>query len=230
MTQESEKAQSSISIYWEAYGGWTALWSSIYLKIALFITFICFQAWLSNKWMDDAITALPSLLGFSLGGYAVWLSIGDERLKKILFANKDTTKPSAYMKVNAAFVHFIFLQIICLMYMYLLKFNSTGAIISFFEEGWIFKSEFYLAQDILVNFFNALGFFLFVYSILSMLAAVFAIFRIARWTNRLNSSSKPNTPDKANCAECMEEVHALAKKCKHCGTVFKPINDRDKPI
>ncbi len=230
MTQESEKTQSSISIYWEAYGGWKALRSSIYLKIALFITFICFQAWLSNKWMDDAITALPSLLGFSLGGYAVWLSIGDERLKKILFANKDNTKPSAYMKVNAAFVHFIFLQIICLMYMYLLKYNSTGAILTFFEKGWIFKNEFYLFKDIIINLFNALGFFLFVYSILSMLAAVFAIFRIARWTNRLNSSNNSNTPEKANCAECMEEVQALAKKCKHCGAIFKPINDRDKPV
>jgi len=228
MTDKTQ-IESSISIYWKAYGGWKALWSSVYLKIAVIITLLCSQAWLSDKWMDDAITALPSLLGFSLGGYAVWLSIGDERLKKILYKNKDITKPSVYMRVNAAFVHFIFLQIICLIYMYIFKFNSTTAVLQFFENDWIFTDGFYFAKDLIVNFFNALGFFLFIYSILSMLAAVFAIFRIARWTDRLNGTNQSKLQEKANCAECMEEVHALAKKCKHCGTIFKPINDKNNP-
>lgn len=62
-----------------------------------------------------------------------------------------------------------------------------------------------------------------------MLAAVFAIFRIARWTDRLNATSHNKIAEKANCSECMEEVHVLAKKCKHCGTIFKPINDKNKP-
>ena len=60
-----------------------------------------------------------------------------------------------------------------------------------------------------------------------MLAAVFAIFRIARWTDRLNSNNQ--TSDRAKCPDCMEDVHSQAKKCKHCGTIFKPVNDRDKP-
>lgn len=225
---EKTKIESSISIYWKAYGGWKALWSSIYLKIAIVITLICSHTWLNEKWMDDAITALPSLLGFSLGGYAVWLSIGDERLKKILYANKDISKPSAYMRVNAAFVHFIFLQVICILYVYFLKYNSANAILTYFEQNWIFINEFYFLQDLVINFSNGLGFFLFIYSILSMLAAVFAIFRIARWTDRLNRHNN-HTNDKANCSECMEEIQALAKKCKHCGAIFKPINDKNKP-
>ena len=224
-----KKTETSISIYWKAYGGWQALWSSIYLKLAILITFLCSQAWISSSWMEDAITALPSLLGFALGGYAVWLSIGDERLKKILYANKDASKPTAYMRVNAAFVHFIFLQIICLLYLYLLKFNSASMILKYFEEGWVFINGFYFAKDLVVNSLNAFGFFLFIYSILSMLAAVFAIFRIARWTDRLNATSHNKIAEKANCAECMEEVHVLAKKCKQCGTIFKPINDKNKP-
>ncbi|HFF5114045.1 TPA: hypothetical protein ACGDUJ_002695 [Acinetobacter baumannii] len=223
------KTESSISIYWKAYGGWKALWSSIYLKIAIVITLICSHTWLNEKWMEDAITALPSLLGFSLGGYAVWLSIGDERLKKILYANKDITKPSAYMRVNAAFVHFIFLQVICLLYMYFLKYNSSSAILHFFEKDWIFTNEFYLVRDLLVNFLNAFGFFLFIYSILSMLAAVFAIFRIARWTDRLNRNNHTQPTDRAKCPDCMEDVHHQAKKCKHCGAIFKPINDINNP-
>lgn len=225
---EKTKIESSISIYWKAYGGWKALWSSIYLKIAIIITLICSHTWLNEKWMDDAITALPSLLGFSLGGYAVWLSIGDERLKNILYANKDISKPSKFMRVNAAFVHFIFLQIICLLYVYLLKYNSANAIIRYFEQDWVFIDEFYFLQDLTISFSNGLGFFLFIYSILSMLAAVFAIFRIARWTDRLNLRNNQSS-DKANCSECMEEIKALAKKCKHCGAIFKPINDKNKP-
>lgn len=225
----NDKPKSSISIYWEAYGGWKALWASIYLRISIFITLICSHSLLSSKWMDDAITALPSLLGFSLGGYAVWLSIGDERLKRILFTNKDTTKPSAYMRVNAAFVHFIFLQIICLMYAYLLKYNDVGVILNFFENYWIFNNKFYFIKDFAVNLSNAFGFFLFIYSIFSMLAAVFAIFRIARWTNRLNGTNRTSSTETARCHECMEEVHTLAKRCKHCGTIFKPVNDKNKP-
>ncbi|WP_160117021.1 hypothetical protein [Acinetobacter chinensis] len=224
-----KKTETSISIYWNAYGGWKALWSSIYLKISIVITFLCSQAWHSDNWISDAITALPSLLGFSLGGYAVWLSIGDERLKKILYVNKDSSKPTAYMKVNAAFVHFIFLQIICLLYLYLLKFNSVPIILKYFESDWIFSNEFYFLKSILTDFFNALGFFLFVYAILSMLAAVFAIFRIARWTDRLNSKPSITDNGKANCGECLEEVNPLAKKCKYCGTIFKPANNKNNP-
>lgn len=223
------KTETSISIYWKSYGGWKALWSSIYLRLSIFITLLCGQAWSATNWMGEAITALPSLLGFSLGGYAVWLSIGDERLKKILFANKDLTKPSAYMRVNAAFVHFIFLQIICLLYLYILKFNSISTVFKFLEKDWNFFNISYFLIDIVVGIFNAFGFFLFIYAILSMLAAVFAIFRIARWTDRLNGNSQNKIIEKANCAECMEEVHALAKKCKHCGTIFKPINDKNNP-
>lgn len=224
-----KKTETSISIYWKAYGGWQALWSSIYLRLSIIITLLCSQAWLSDSWTNIAMTSFPSLLGFALGGYAVWLSIGDERLKKILYVNKDSNRPSVYMRVNAAFVHFIFLQIICLLYLYILKFNSAPIVIEYFEKDWIFFNSFYFVKDIIVNSLNAFGFFLFIYAILSMLAAVFAIFRIARWTDRLNGKAVNVECTKAQCAECMGEVNALAKKCKHCGTIFLSINNKENP-
>ncbi|ENW95995.1 hypothetical protein [Acinetobacter sp. NIPH 298] len=183
------KKESALKQYWTAYGGWRALLSSPYLWCAFLGTFFCYSFWTKEDFLILALSALPSLLGFSLGGYAVWLAIGDQRLKKMLSEHtqkQSADTPSDFMKVNATFVHFIILQIISLVYLIFLKANSFSEIILFFKQFYVFSDCLIQFIKFLSIMFYGLGFFLFTYSILSMLAATFAVFKIARWSDMLN--------------------------------------------
>ena len=94
------KSESALKQYWLAYGGWpalflklylhriiyTLLFSSKYLWFSVCTTLFCFDYWInhSSEYITLSLSILPSLLGFALGGYAVWLAIGDQKLKKLL--------------------------------------------------------------------------------------------------------------------------------------------------
>lgn len=185
------KSESALKQYWLAYGGWPALFSSKYLWFSVCITLFCFDYWLnhSSEYITLSLSILPSLLGFALGGYAVWLAIGDQKLKKLLSdlsEDQSDDEPSDFMSVNATFVHFIILQIIALIYILFLKTNSFSKVIIFIKEYYIFYDCLNLFLNFLSILASGIGFFLFIYSISSMLAATFAVFKIARWSDILN--------------------------------------------
>lgn len=181
----NNQTKHPIKIYWEAYGGWKAIFHSYYFGISIIITFLCINFWLNDSsWIEMPLSGLPSLLGFSLGGYAVWLSIGDEKLKKLLSQTNGHTNHSDFIVVNATFIHFIFLQIISYIYLFILKAKPLSHAVEFYE---LTCSHCLIIFSLLFNF---LGFLLFTYSIISMLAAVLAIFQIANWTDAINKSQK----------------------------------------
>lgn len=182
-----------LSMYWEAYGGWPALFTSKYFWCSIVLTPLCYTFWSddSESFVAMALSALPNLLGFALGGYAVWLALGDQKLKKLLSEydeNSDISidNPSDFMIVNATFVHFIILQIISLMYMIILKANSFAQIFVLFTNNVSMNECMMSFLKSLPTLAYGFGFFLFVYSILSMLAATFAVFKIAKWSDDLN--------------------------------------------
>lgn len=187
-----EKTSSPFSQYWEAYGGWRALFSSKYFWCSFIITPMCYSFWAlkPDDFINMALAALPNLLGFALGGYAVWLGIGDQRLKKLLSEfDEDRSfqeKQSDFMIVNATFVHFIVLQIISLSYLIILKANSFSQIMLYLNKHFDINSCFLSLINLIAILGYGFGFLLFIYSIFSMLAATFAVFRIAKWSDELN--------------------------------------------
>lgn len=185
------KSESALKQYWLAYGGWSALFSSKYFWFSICITLLCFDYWMnsSEKYITLGLSVLPSLLGFALGGYAVWLGIGDQRLKKLLSEpSEDQPKdhPSDFMSVNATFVHFIILQIVALVYILFLQANSINKIVLYIQEYYLFSECLQKILSTISIISNGVGFFLFIYSISTMLAATFAVFKIARWSDILN--------------------------------------------
>jgi hypothetical protein len=124
------------------------------------------------------LAILPNLLGFTLGGYSIWLALGNTSLNEILADKEESDEiPSEFMMVNASFVHFIFLQIICLFSLIFLKTTSIQSTLIFSFLGC--NSNFINSLLWFSSFFNWLTFFLFLYSILSMLGALFALLNIA---------------------------------------------------
>ncbi|PLX70586.1 MAG: hypothetical protein C0602_03500 [Denitrovibrio sp.] len=114
---------------------------------------------MSGQWHNLAITIIPNMLGFTLGGYAILLSFGGERFFKILCIRcADESTPTPFMIFNGAFVHFIIVQITTLL---------LSVLCSQYEKTWI-----------LVGF---IGTFLLYYTLTTALAAVFAIMNMADW-------------------------------------------------
>ncbi|RLL46404.1 hypothetical protein D9K79_08100 [Acinetobacter cumulans] len=227
----SKKPTNIFKMYWNAYGGFHAFWASYYFLIPLIITFFCSNHWLNNKvWINDPLTILPSLLGFTLAGYAMWLSVGNEKLKILLSSkfNKKNNDYSLFMQINASFIHFVIFQIVTLIFVYFLKYNDVANLIKIIEDYYILYNSTYAVLSFLGNLFYAIGFFLFIYSIFTMLATVLGIFRISFWIDSHNR--KLATEEQTiKCPDCYGNALIKAKKCMHCGCDFESINSDSNP-
>jgi hypothetical protein len=170
--------ETFIKQYWKPYGGWAALFCSPYMWIAFIVSLMNYLFSQNENWIETPLAILPNLLGFTLGGYSIWLALGNTSLNEIL-AEKEQGEdvPSEFMIVNASFVHFIFLQVLCLFLLIFIKTTVLKETLIFSIFGCyspVVSSVLWLA-----NFFNWFTFFLFLYSILSMLGALFALLNIA---------------------------------------------------
>lgn len=167
--------------YWDAYGGARALWRSLYVHAALLLLVAMTPTWLEptavaagqwSAWWDQAIAVLPTLLGFTLGGFAIFIGFGDEKFRQLLSAagSGESLPKNAYVQLCATFVHFIVVQILALIAALLCK-------------SWWFYTPLMDPVRHLMPWANALagalGYGLFLYALTSVLAATMHVFRIA---------------------------------------------------
>ncbi|MDY6482769.1 hypothetical protein SKM54_09990 [Acinetobacter faecalis] len=170
--------------YWKCYGGSNAVIKSSYFWIAVLITAISYNTWLSSGWYTLFLGTFPSLLGFSLSGYAIWLTLGDKKLKEILIKKK-VNHVSAFLVINASFIHFIILQVLAFIGLFTLHTNSIAHLVKIINlKSCNLLYNLYLFG---VTTFNLFIFFLCIYSILSMLAAIFGLFNIAKAMDKLQN-------------------------------------------
>ncbi len=147
--------------YWNVYGGFSALLCSPYFHFALLVSVVtcpvlkCAEI----KWYDLSLSILPNVLGFTVGAYAILLAFGETAFRSLLMdVRKSGEGPSAFMFVSAAFVHFIFLQVLGVIYAIICKIYSINFI--------------------LISF---IGVLIFIYSLSSIMAATMQIFRLTEW-------------------------------------------------
>jgi hypothetical protein len=172
----AKKVDSVFRIYWRSYGGSAALIRSPFLWAAVFITGLLYPKWSQPLWWNDVLSIMPNMLGFTLGGYAMWMAIGDDKFRTLISGERPSGTPSPYMTVNALFVHFILLQI-------------TAILLALVAQAYDFPlppdSVFRNALDgsfyTLVSIGSFLSYFVFIYAILSALAATLALLRVSRW-------------------------------------------------
>lgn len=168
--------------YWVAYGGLKSILGSPYMHASLFITLISSGIWLKYDWVDIPISVLPNIIGFSLGGYAIWLALGDDKFRASISAKARDGGESPFIVVNATFVHFIVLQILALIAALIGKsqpiYNSPLFMQKFLLDlaPWLYD-----VSQVISIASSFIGYFLFIYAIFSALAATMAIFRIAGW-------------------------------------------------
>lgn len=167
--------------YWKAYGGLKAVLTSIYFWGAVLLTALLYPQWTKAGWWGDVLSIMPSVLGFSLGGFAMWVAIGDEKFKTLI-AGSDDGRPSPFMEVNATFVHFILLQLVSI----LLAVVSKAYDIALPTTHWLYV----IWGDNLgtvARAFYCFSYFLFVYALLTAFAAVLALFRVSSWYDAMQT-------------------------------------------
>lgn len=161
--------------YWRIYGGLSALFRSVYFLLALPLTLITAHTWTSPGWWGDVISILPSLLGFTIGGFAIFLGVGDERFRALI-GGKDPDEGdehSPFLEVCGSFVHFAVVQFLALL------FALICSALYFPAPSWMpdFISNLSAANTIAWG----IGYFLFMYGLLLAIATVLGIFRVATW-------------------------------------------------
>jgi hypothetical protein len=161
--------------YWRTYGGPRAILTSPYAHAAVLGTALAFPRWWGSQWPGDVLTVLPSVLGFSLGGYAMLLAFGDAAYLKFL-AGPGQRTVSFFERVSAAFVHFIVVQVAAI-------FFALAA------QGYLDADDTLAAKAV-----SALGYLLFLYALATAVAATFAIFRLTSLYRVFASSQEPDGP------------------------------------
>lgn len=167
---DSVSDENAYQGYWRVYGGAWALVRSTYFWLAVVITIISQSLWLptegkSPAWIDLAVSILPSLLGFALGGMAIMLAFSSG---KFLDAIRQKGKSNSYfMKMMASFFHFALVL-------------STAMIATFVARLTL--------PHIVIKTVSAIGYFLSIYSILLVLATVASIWHTARIFNAVRDN------------------------------------------
>lgn len=146
---------------------------SVYLHVALLLLALTWHTWSGPCWWDLPISVLPNLLGFTLGGFAIFLGFGDEKFRQLLAErDEDQDKASIYVTLCAAFVHFIVIQVLAIL-------SALVAKALWFYCPWPDAIATYRPWLNLVG--GAAGYGLFLYAITLTLAATMSIFRTATW-------------------------------------------------
>ena len=173
--------------YWNIYGGWKDLLRSPYLHFAIVLSVFTYGFWSKPEWWDQVISVTPNLLGFTLGGFAIFLGFGDEDFKAILADESDSPgEPSLFASLCATFVHFILIQILAITYAFVAK--ST----------WFYYPWPEPVQEIIpiLNIIGGgIGYGMFLYAITSMLAATMHMFRIALWYEKYQQAISKEKSD-----------------------------------
>jgi len=77
-----------IALAWRITGGTKKRLKSFDSILALIITLLCMPAWTKPGWWEMPISIMPSFLGFTLGGFAIFLGFGSDSFKTFI-ANSD---------------------------------------------------------------------------------------------------------------------------------------------
>lgn len=184
--------------YWIAHGEWSDVIFSPYFHLSLLVTAISSGYWLSQKWYEPALASLPTLLGFGVSGYAIWIGWGNDKMRDALMRLNSPGADSAYIRVSAIFAHFGLVQVVAL----ILAIISLALDYSPSSKSSLAKllNSICLSKDFF-NFFkpagDALGYFFFIYSIMSILEATLALFRLATWFQRMGVMPNSNKVDGA---------------------------------
>ena len=183
-----------IGRYWSAYGGINAFLFSPYVHLSIFETVLAVNL-ISDEdhWWDFSLQILPNILGFTLGGFAIFLSFGNEKFIAAISGNDPDEEEdySPFMGICATFLHFIMIQSLALCFAIFGRVTRNIKLPSMDESHDTCACILHYGNML----FEWTGFWLFFYSIALIVAAALAIFRISTWYDSFHGSDGQEEQD-----------------------------------
>jgi hypothetical protein len=184
---------------WQSSGGWRAVLQSFDFRTAVVVWALASPFWLGTKWPDQVIAVLPNLLGFTLGGFAIFLGFGSDEFKGAIATADESTSP--YLSVSAAFMLFVSVQVAALLWaivaVALYSFPTPALLLPW--VSWI---------DAASKVGGGVGYFLLCYSLALVLRAAVRIFRLSRWYNTyLSAVQRKSERPQADRTDCESRLH-----------------------
>lgn len=181
----------NLKIIFDLYGGFPALWTSSYFRISFVVTLLLWPLAVSGRWVDRAISILPSVTGFSIAAFAIILAIGDDRFRRSM-AKVDAIRAgeSDLVILSANFCWFICIQVFSMIYAVIFDARPVPYFCKFVTE-FRYCDKVFLITNLL---FSTLGLFIFIYAVFLIIASIFQMFFNFRlYIGSLTSPEKPNT-------------------------------------
>lgn len=176
-----------LRLAWRIVGGWRGVLLSGHFWIAVAVWALCAPAWMEPDWWKDPISVLPSLLGFTLGGFAIFLGFGSDAFKDAI--TQEEEEKAQYLSVSAAFLMFVAFQVLGLLWAIACAATWRP------PPEWLSFAASSLHQSRYVGW--GLGYFLFIYGIVLSFHAALRIFRLSRWYNSFMVAMRTQDEDAA---------------------------------
>lgn len=159
--------------YFEVYGGLNSVVRSPYFWAAGAMTALCAGFFAQAGWWDLAIAVVPGLVGFSIAGIAIFISLGSDKLREVIAGREEgSAEPSPFMLFMSMFTHFIVVQLIALLVALTSKMLYGAAALD--------PNPFEGLAEVLRLPFWILGGFALTYAVFLSISLATEIFRIAR--------------------------------------------------
>lgn len=177
--------------YFEAYGGLNALVKSRYFWSAIGITVVCSRYFTTGKWWDLSLAVVPGLVGFSIAGVAIFISLGSDALRsRIAGKLPGEREESPFMAFMAMFTHFVVVQLLALLCAFIAK--------ALFDAAPIANNPLSGIAEDLRGPFWLFGGFCFSYALLLCVALAIEIYRLASmiddYQTHINQTPPSNSP------------------------------------
>lgn len=161
-----------LKLVWRVTRGWRGICYGPEFWLSLVVLVCTAPYWLAHHWWAHVLAIVPTILGFTITGFAIFLAFGSDDFKRFLARGKEIDE-NAYMSTGSAFVIFICVQLIAIFFALIVnafQFPTPG-----------FLSAYRPCIQIGNYIVGAVGYFLFIYSIGLALRASMRIFRLSRW-------------------------------------------------
>ena len=167
-----------ISKAYQAYGGFSDFVASPFLHLAVLLSLICAPLLVTEEWVGFVISISPSLLGFTLAGYTIFISSLSPELTVALTRAKDGAY-SVYRKINVTFFHFIFVQVVSIIFAITFTSVTSFSLPSLLSDFGILAPSLASKMDFVGYYLlGFLGQSLLFYSVASVVAIIVWIYRI----------------------------------------------------
>ena len=180
--------------YFRYYGGIKEILRSPYLIYSTIFSLFLFPIWTNENWWELVIIIQPSIIGFSLAGYAILLTFGNEEFLKLIRGRREENETSPYMMLSSTFFHFLFIQIIAIFAAILFKsfyHPIPCLVIHCFGKIGI---DIIKINNVLKLLFWFIGFTIFIYSLSLAIAAINYVLK----TSELFDDQRTNEIKKEN--------------------------------